>query len=204
MHIIHPAMFVASDADERWLRWLRRELETLHLEGVPFGRLTLIQNWWFRSPTVPLGTARGIAEISGTLVVLCSETSARDLNITEIVRWFRWKYSDRLVLPVMVADHSATNPPAVFRYDIDADGGLTDYQVLAERQVLPAVDLRHSGDGKALGLARIISAFTCVPIEEVLPAVRRARFRRVRNRVIAAVVPLLIAAVIVARFGLAH
>jgi len=91
---------------------------------------------------------------SMALVLLASPSAAASKHVNEEVRYFRWKYPGRPLVPVLVgpddAEFNAMLPRAL-AFRLDADGAITD-----EPNEVIAVDPRPGKDGEVIGTARII------------------------------------------------
>jgi len=78
--------------------------------------------------------------------VLCSTVSAGRPAVNEEARLFRSRHPDRPVIPVIIDGTWPDNFPTALRYQIAADGSVTDRPV-----TILGPDLRESADGKNLG-----------------------------------------------------
>jgi tetratricopeptide (TPR) repeat protein len=122
-------------------------------------------------------TAATVAALdaSAALVVLCSMFSASRPAVNEEVRLFRSRHPDRPVIPVIIDGTPPDNFPPALRYELAADGTITDHPV-----TVLGPDLRDSGDGKSLGLAKVIAGLIGIGTDEVFRRAERARKRRNR------------------------
>jgi tetratricopeptide (TPR) repeat protein len=82
---------------------------------------------------------------------------------------------DRPVIPVIIDGSPPDNFPPALRYELATDGTITDHPV-----TVLGPDLRDSGDGKSLGLAKVIAGLIAIGTDEVFRRAERARKRRNR------------------------
>jgi tetratricopeptide (TPR) repeat protein len=122
-------------------------------------------------------TAATVAALdaSTALLVLCSTASATRPAVNEEVRLFRSRHPDRPVIPVIIDGSPPHNFPPALRYELAVDGTITDHPV-----TVLGPDLRDDGDGKALGLAKVIAGLVGIGTDEVFRRAERARKRRNR------------------------
>src|SRR5262249_4729873 len=127
---------------------------------------------------------------SSALIVLCSPVAAGRPAVNEEVRLFRSRHSDRPVIPVVVDGVFPDNFPSALRYALTDDGNITDQPI-----AILGPDLRESGDGKQLGLAKVVAGLTGVAPDDIFRRAERARRRQVRllRNSVAAVIALLMA-----------
>lgn len=116
---------------------------------------------------------------AAALVVLCSPDAASSRWVDAEIRLFRQLHPAAPVLAVIVAGEPATAlPPA-----LTEDG----------REPL-AADLRLEGDGRKLGLLKIVAALARVPLDALVRRDAQRRFRRVTAVTLAGATALLIMA----------
>ncbi|MEO1609945.1 MAG: toll/interleukin-1 receptor domain-containing protein [Pseudomonadota bacterium] len=130
-------------------------------------------------------------DASQALVVLCSPAAAASYHVNEEVRLFRHRHPGRPVIPVLIDGTAPDNFPPALRYDLDADGSISEKPV-----TILGTDLRETGDGPQLGLAKIVAGLTGLASDDVYRRAERARRKsaRFRNAVIAVLALLTIAA----------
>jgi tetratricopeptide (TPR) repeat protein len=109
------------------------------------------------------------------VLVLCSTVSASRPAVNEEVRLFRSRHPDRPVIPVIIDGTPPDNFPPALRYELGADGTITDQPI-----TVLGPDLRDNGDGKSLGLAKVIAGLLGIGTDEVFRRAERARNRRNR------------------------
>ena len=179
------AAFVSySHADERFARWLHRQLETYrvpkHLvvsDGEDRNRIGRI----FRDRD-DLPAANDLSAIvqaalasSEALIVICSPAAAQSRWVNREIEVFRDLYPDRPVLAAIVAgepgeEASEQNcyPPALRRPR--ADGGYDE----------PAgADFRPGKDGKRTGVVKLVAGLLGLPLDQILQRDLQRRQRRV-------------------------
>ncbi len=151
-----------SDAAARWFDWLRAAdipapfagmctrlgLVPEHLRPVCRDRLNF-------SPGKELSAqTRQHLDQSWTLVLLASPASAASAYVNEEVRYFRWMYPDRPIVPVLIGPADAafrTMLPPALAFTLDTAGNVTDVEYN-----LIAVDPRPEGDGPLMALAKLV------------------------------------------------
>ena len=185
--IRYRAFLSYSHRDTAWSKWLHRELERFRIDRdligreMPAGPVPKTLRPIFRDredfpggPGLSDATTAAL-DASAALIVLCSKASARRPAVNEQVRLFRSRHPDRPVIPVVVADKAPENFPPALRFEISADGTITDRPV-----TVLGPDLRDSGDGKSLGLAKVIAGLTGIGTDQILRCAERTLRRRNR------------------------
>jgi len=184
--IRYYAFLSYSHRDSAWAKWLQRALESFRFDSdhvgrkTPAGLLPKTLRPIFRDREDFAGGSRlpdatvAALDASAALLVLCSVASARRPAVNEEVRRFRSRHPDRPVIPIIVDDTAPHNLPPALRYELSSDGAVTDRSVAVH-----GPDLRDDGDGKSLGLAKVIAALTGISTDEIL---RQAEQVRRRNR----------------------
>lgn len=164
----YRAFLSYAHADKGWANWLHRRLEGFHLDA------DLAKKSRLPGPTDEKGLAKitpifldrgnfaggstlseatiSAIDASASLIVVCSPVSAGRPAVIEEVRVFKWRHPDRPVIPVIIAGLAPDCFPPPLRFAMNADGtwGETAVTVLG-------VDLREFADGRALGLAKVVS-----------------------------------------------
>src|SRR6516164_3010480 len=176
-----------SHHDTAWAKWLHKALEDYRIDKdlvgreAPLGAAPKTLRPIFRDREDFSGgstlTAATVAALdaSAALLVLCSTVSASRPAVNEEVRLFRSRHPDRPVIPVIIDGTPPDNFPPALRYELGADGTITDHPV-----TVLGPDLRDSGDGKSLGLAKVIAGLIGIGTDEVFRRADRARKRRNR------------------------
>ena len=118
-------------------------------------------------------------EQSQALIVLCSLVAASRPAVNEEVRLFRWRHPERPVIPVIIDGNYPDNFPPALRFEIAADGSISDKPV-----TILGPDLREEADGMALGHAKIVAGLIGVGTDEIARRAERERQRRMRRWVI--------------------
>jgi tetratricopeptide (TPR) repeat protein len=187
----YRAFLSYAHADARWGKWLHKQLEGFRIDYDLAGRETARG----RVPTTLRPIFRDREDFSGghpltdatiaaldqsaALIVLCSTIAATRPAVNEEVRLFRWRHPDRLVIPVIIeGTHPSSFPPAL-RFEIGADGSVTDRPV-----TILGADLRETADGSALGLAKIVAGLVGVGTDEIVRRAEREQRRRLRNWIV--------------------
>lgn len=113
---------------------------------------------------------------SAALIVLCSPAAAASQYVNEEIRLFCHRHPDRPLIPVVVEGTPPDIFPEALRYEIDADGSISN----REKTIL-GPDLREEGDGRQLGLAKIVAGLTGVGTDEIFQRAARGARRRMRQ-----------------------
>ena len=185
----YRAFLSYAHADVAWGKWLHGKLEAFRIDADLVGRDTprgLVPKSLrpiFRDREDFSGghtlTDATIAALdaSAALIVLCSAVAATRPAVNEEVRLFRWRHPTRPVIPVMIDGTYPDNFPPALRFEIGADGVLTDRPV-----TILGPDLRETADGKALGLAKIVAGLTGLAPDDIFRRAERERRRQARVR----------------------
>ena len=138
---------------------------------------------------------------SAALIVLASPHAARSKFVNEELRQFKSRHPDRPLIPLIV-DGDSNDPakecfPPALRFDIAKDGAITDTPV----DVL-AADLRESGDGIDLALAKVVARLIGLGPDDVYRrAERERRSQRRRTRRVRALIYMLLVGIIAGLVG---
>jgi len=185
--IRYRAFMSYSHRDTAWAKWLHKALENYRIDKdlvgreTPAGPVPKTLRPIFRDREDFSGgstlTAATVAALdaSAAVLVLCSTVSASRPAVNEEVRLFRSRHPVRSVIPVIIDGSPPDNFPPALRYELGADGTITDHPV-----TVLGPDLRDSGDGKSLGLAKVIAGVIGIGTDEVFRRAARARKRRNR------------------------
>jgi TIR domain len=170
----YRAFLSYAHADVRIAKWLRSRLEVYTFDRDLSGRVTPLgavprklrpvfrDREDFAGGETLTGATIAALDGSAALIVLCSTVSATRPAVNEEVRLFKARHPDRPVIPVIVAGTPPENFPPALRFELDADGRTTDRPV-----TILAPDLRSKGDGKSLGLAKIIAGLTGLAPDDI-------------------------------------
>jgi tetratricopeptide (TPR) repeat protein len=186
--IRYRAFLSYSHHDAAWAKWLHKALESYRIDKdlvgreTPLGPVPKTLRPIFRDRedfsgghTLTDATVAAL-DASAALLVLCSTTSAARPAVNEEVRLFRSRHPDRPVIPVIIDGTPPDNFPPALRYELAADGTITDRPV-----TVLAPDFRDSGDGKGLGLAKVIAGLLGIGTDDIVRRAERARKRRNRS-----------------------
>jgi tetratricopeptide (TPR) repeat protein len=201
--IRYRAFLSYAHADRGWGRWLHGRLEQFRLDADLAARATLAGpvDKAGRAKLLPIFIDRGnfsggqhltdatiaALDASAVLIVLCSPTAAGRPAVQEEVRLFRHRHPDRPIIPVIIAGTPPECFPPGLRFDLNADGtvGTTPITLLGP-------DLRDTGDGRALGVAKIVAGL--LGLGDANDVYRREeRRRRNEGRIRTALVALFLA-----------
>jgi tetratricopeptide (TPR) repeat protein len=183
----YRAFLSYSHRDMVWAKWLHAALEGFSIDKflvgneTPIGPVPKTLRPIFRDRedfsgghTLTDATVAAL-DTSAALVVLCSTVSATRPTVNEEVRLFRSRHPDRPVIPVIIEGTWPENFPPALRYELAADGTITDRPL-----TILGPDLSDSGDGKSLGLAKVVAGLTGLHADDIFRRAERAR--RKRNR----------------------
>lgn len=177
----YRAFISYSHKDVAWARWLHARLESYRLPrrlvgqpgawGAAPARLTPI----FRDrDELPAAgdlseQVRAALARSATLVVICSPHAAASPWVAREIELFRMLHPDRPILTAVIAGEPGQWFPAPL-VAAGADG----------RAIEPlAADLRPAGDGKRLGLLKLIAGITGVALDSLVQRDAQRKLRRV-------------------------
>ena len=118
---------------------------------------------------------------SAALILLASPRSTQSAYVNEEVRLFKARYPERPVVPLIIEGEPGGGarecfPPAL-RFKLDAQGGLTQ-----EPENILAADLRQTGDGFDLALAKVAARLIGVAPDDLYRRAQRERRRLGRVR----------------------
>src|SRR5215475_10296644 len=137
--IRYRAFMSYSHRDTAWAKWLHKALENYRIDKdlvgreTPAGPVPKTLRPIFRDREDFSGgstlTAATVAALdaSAAVLVLCSTVSASRPAVNEEVRLFRSRHPDRPVIPVIVEGTPPDNFPPALRYELGADGTITDH-----------------------------------------------------------------------------
>jgi tetratricopeptide (TPR) repeat protein len=199
----YRAFLSYSHADTGVALRVHRRLESFHIDKELVGRVTpagpipkalrpIFRDRNDFDAGSSLGAETGTAlDDSAALILLASPRSARSKYANEEVRRFKSRHPDRPVIPLIIdgSPGDAKNecfPPAL-RFAVALDGAVTDIPT----DVL-AADLRETGDGFELALAKVVARLIGLAPDDVYHRAERERRRQGRLRMaVAAVIALL-------------
>ncbi|HEV2078516.1 MAG TPA: TIR domain-containing protein [Allosphingosinicella sp.] len=184
-----------SHSDKKAAEWLHKALESFRVPKDLVGKrteagevpATLRPVFRDREELVAsddLGhTIRDSLSVSRCLIVLCSPAAARSRWTNEEIRRFKQLNPSGRVLAAIVAGEPFASeipgreeeecfPPAL-RQRVDSKGRLT-----GKRAEPIAADLRPEGDGRRMGLLKLIAGMLALPLDDL---VRRETVRRQRR-----------------------
>lgn len=199
----YRAFLSYSHRDAAWAKWLHRALEAYRIDRDLAGRETV--HGLVPKSLRPIFRDRedfaaghslseqtlAALEASQFLIVLCSPNAARSAYVNEEIRHFKALGGAVRIIPVIVDGEPGDSqrecfPPAL-RFKVGADGALT-----TEREEPIAADARPQGDGKETAKQKIVAGLLGVALDEIMRRAERARKRRNRIRIGAAVAILLV------------
>ena len=126
---------------------------------------------------------------SAALIVLCSPVAATRPAVNEEVRLFRSRHPERPVIPVILDGAYPGNFPPALRFEVTPEGAVTDRPL-----TILGPDLRETGDGKSLGLAKVVAGLTGLAPDDIYRRAERARRQQNRVRAVFAALALVLVA----------
>ena len=183
----YRAFLSYSHRDVGWARWLHTRLEGFRIDRDLVSRDTAIgpvpkalrpifrdREDFSGGHSLTEATVAAL-DASAALIVLCSPAAASRPAVNEEVQLFRSRHPERPVIPVITDGTAPDNFPPALRFDLDAEGKVSNRPV-----TILGPDLRESADGKSLGLAKVVAGLTGLGADDVFRRAERARRRRMR------------------------
>ncbi|HUS97152.1 MAG TPA: toll/interleukin-1 receptor domain-containing protein, partial [Hyphomicrobiaceae bacterium] len=201
--IKYRAFISYAHADTRWAKWLHSRLERFRIDKDLAGRETALgpvprsMRPVFRDREDFSGghslTDATVAALdaSAALVILCSPVAAASPYVNEEIRLFRHRHPGRPVIPVLIEGTPPDNFPPALRHELEPDGTISGRPI-----TILGPDLRDTGDGRQLGLAKVVAGLTGLAPDDIYRRAERTRRRsaRFRNAVIGVLAILAVAA----------
>ncbi len=198
----YRAFLSYSHKDAAWAKWLHARLEGFRIDRDLVGRETLLgpvqkslrpifrdREDFSGGHTLTDATIAAL-DASAALIVLCSRVAASRPAVNREVQLFRSRHPDRPVIPVVIDGSWRDSYPPALRFEVAADGTVTDRPV-----TILGPDLRESADGKDLGLAKIVAGLTGLAPDDVFRRAERERRRQGRLRTAVAALIVVLAVV---------
>lgn len=185
----HYKAFISySHKDQRWGGWLHRRLERYRLPKHLIKNEESVRLKPIFRDREELSAADNLGEkieqaitASENLIVICSPHAAKSHWVNQEILSFKRQNRGAKIFSIIVDGEPFSGgtdecmPPAL-RFQMGADGELTD-----EPAEPLAADLRNTGDGKRLGVLKIISGMLGVRLDELV----QRDLQRNRSRVTA-------------------
>jgi TIR domain len=192
-----------SYKDISWARWLHVRLEQFRIDKDLIGRRTPVgpvpktlrpifrdREDFSGGNTLADATVAAI-DAAAALIVVCSAASAARPAVNEEVPLFRSRHPYRPVIPVIVDGAWPENFPPALRYELTSDGAITDHSV-----TILGPDLRETGDGRKLGLAKVVAGLTGLDTDVIFRRAERARRRTLQLISVASLAVLLVVSIL--------
>jgi WD40 repeat protein len=181
----YRAFLSYSHSDMRWAKWLHARLESFQIDKDLIGVKTALGV--VPETLRPIFRDRGdfsggqslteatisALDASAALVVICSTSSAKRPLVNEEVRLFRSRHPCRPVIPIIIDGSPPENFPPALRWELETDGSVSNRPI-----TILAPDVRETGDGKNLALAKVIAAILGLPTDEIFRRAERERRRK--------------------------
>jgi tetratricopeptide (TPR) repeat protein len=177
--------------DTRWANWLHGRLEGFRIDDDLFGRQTatgLIPKTLrpifrdrddFTAGQSLTEQTLAALDASAAFILLGSPASAKSHYVNEEVRLFKQRHPDRPIIPIILdgkpGEPAAECFPPALRFEVAADGAITDRPV-----EIIAADMRETGDGRDLALAKVVARMLGVPTDDVRKRQGIAQSRRLK------------------------
>jgi WD40 repeat protein len=181
----YRAFLSYSHKDTNWAKWLHNRLEGFGIDKDLVGRDTVMgsvpkrlrpifrdRDDFSGGHTLTDATIAALDQ-SAALLVLCSPVSGKSRYVNEEVRLFKSRHPNRPVIPVIIDGTYPDNFPNALRVEIAPNGTLTDLPL----DIL-GPDLRETGDGKSLGLCKVVAGLIGAATDEIVRRAERAKRRR--------------------------
>src|ERR1043166_741918 len=184
----YRAFLSYAHADTRWAGRLHRRLESFRIDKDLVGRPTAQgavpkalrpifrdRDDFTAGHTLTEQTLAAL-DASAALIVLCSPAAAKSHYVNEEIRLFKSRHPDRPVIPVII-DGTPGDPerecfaPAL-RFAVSPHGTVTD---TPEDEL--AADVRESGDGFDLAVAKVVARLLDLSTDDVFLRAHRHRAR---------------------------
>src|SRR5262245_14933431 len=175
LEIQYRAFIIHSHADASWAKWLHRWLEGFRADNQLIGRdaagtihktlrFILRESDEFSADHALSYQTLAALDVSYALIVIGSPSCSKSPYVSEVIRIFKSRHPERLVIPLLVDGGAAAAEcfPPLLKFKLDAEGKVTNEPI-----ELSAIDVREEGDGKYLALAKIVGRLLDVSPEEV-------------------------------------
>ncbi|MES2270595.1 MAG: TIR domain-containing protein [Pseudomonadota bacterium] len=182
-----------SHSDEAIAKWLHRKLETYRFPSrlvgkmTGFGRLPRNLVPIFRDreelsagSSLPEKVQRALAA-SHALLVICSPDAAASAWVNREIKEFRALHPERPILLALVDG----SPETAFPPAISTGEAFAPYEPLAS-------DLRPEGDGRRLGLLKLLAGLVDIPLGDLVQRDAQRKMRRVTTVTIVALLAVAI------------
>jgi TIR domain len=205
----YRAFISYSHADAKWANWLHRRLESFRIDRDLVGRQTAMglipktlrpifrdREDFTAGHSLSEQTLAAL-DASAALIVLSSPDAAKSHYVNEEVRLFKHRHPDRPIIPIILdgkpADPASECFPPALEFEVAPDGMITD-----QPADLLAADMRATGDGRDLALAKVVARMLGVPTDDVRK--RQVSAQNWRLKVTAAVITVFAVLSLVAGF----
>ncbi len=166
-----------SHADTAWAKWLHGRIESFALDPDIVGLATTMgqiparlrpvfrdRDEFSAGETLAAQTLTAL-DASAAFILLCSPASARSRYVSEEVRLFRERHAGRPLIPVIVDGMPGHPERECFPPALLAGRGTSG---------LLAADLRESGDGRELAVAKVVARLIGLGTDQVFRRAQRS------------------------------
>ena len=205
----YRAFISYSHADTKSANWLHGRLESFRIDRDLVGRQTAVglipktlrpifrdRDDFTAGHSLSEQTLAAL-DASAALIVLCSPDAAKSHYVNEEVRLFKHRHPDRPIIPIILdgnpGDPASECFPPALKFEMAPDGTITD-----QPADLLAADMRETGDGRDLALAKVVARMLGVPTDDIRK--RQVSAQNWRLKVTAAVVTVFAVLSLVAGF----
>ncbi|MBS0482152.1 MAG: toll/interleukin-1 receptor domain-containing protein [Proteobacteria bacterium] len=168
----YRAFISYSHADEKFARWLHHRLENCRLPKGAGSRRDQLRPIFLDRAELAAGPdlslqVREALSVSAALVVIASPAARASEWVTREIDLFRTLHPERPILACLIeGEPEAAFPDALARR--------------GDRSVEPlASDFRKNGDGRNLGLIKLVAGLTGLPLDHLIQRDAQFRHRRV-------------------------
>ena len=205
----YRAFISYSHADTKSANWLHGRLESFRIDRDLVGRQTAAglipktlrpifrdRDDFTAGHSLSEQTLAALDD-SAALIVLCWPDAAKSHYVNEEVRLFKRRHPDRPIIPIILdgnpGDSASECFPPALKFEMSPDGTITD-----QPADLLAADMRATGDGRDLALAKVVARMLGVPTDDIRK--RHVSAQNWRLKVTAAVVTVFAVLSLVAGF----
>ena len=205
----YRAFISYSHADTKWANWLHGRLESFRIDRDLIGRQTAAglipktlrpvfrdRDDFTAGHSLSEQTLAAL-DVSAALIVLGSPDAAKSHYVNEEARLFKHRHADRPIIPIILdgkpGDPATECFPPALKFEVAPNGAITDRPA-----DLLAADMRETGDGRDLALAKVVARMLGVPTDDIRK--RQVIAQGWRLKVMAAVVTIFAVLSLVAGF----
>src|SRR5262249_513260 len=174
----HRAFISYSHADTKWANWLHGRLEGFRIDRDLIGRQTAMgvipktlrpifrdREDFTAGPSLS-GPTPAALDAPGAWIVLGSPGAGKSHYVEGGEGGVNHRHGDRPIIPIILdgktSDLETECFPPTLKFELAPDGAITDRPA-----DLLAADMRESGDGRDLALAKVVARMLGVPTDDI-------------------------------------